>query len=72
MARNRLRAIGRILIIFASLIIGFLIGCGIAAAKGKESNSEKIALNENIYISVNKKKNSIKNFFKKLFKKEIE
>ena len=28
--------------------------------------------NENIYISVNKKKNSIKNFFKKLFKKEIE
>lgn len=28
--------------------------------------------NENIYISVNKKKNSIKNFFQKLFKKEIE
>ena len=28
--------------------------------------------NENIYISVNKKKNSIKNFFKKLFKKEIK
>ncbi|MGN1379741.1 MAG: D-alanyl-D-alanine carboxypeptidase family protein [Bacilli bacterium] len=28
--------------------------------------------NENIYISVNKKKNSIKKFFQKLFKKEIE
>ena len=63
MARNRLRAIGRILIIFASLIIGFLIGCGIAAAKGKESNSEKIALNENIYIryaETNTKKFSLK------------
>ena len=50
MARNRLRAIGRILIIFASLIIGFLIGCGIAAVKDKELNSEKLVLNENTYI----------------------
>lgn len=34
--------------------------------------NNKEIYNENIYISVNKKKNSIKNFFKKLFKKEIE
>ena len=63
MARNRLRAIGRILIIFASLIIGFLIGCGIAAAQRKESNPEELALNENIYIryvETNTKKFSLK------------
>ncbi|MDD5865419.1 MAG: D-alanyl-D-alanine carboxypeptidase [bacterium] len=34
--------------------------------------NNKEIYNENIYITVNKKKNSIKNFFKKLFKKEIE
>lgn len=34
--------------------------------------NNKEIYNENIYISVNKKKNSIKNFFKKIFKKEIE
>ena len=66
MARNRLRAIGRVLIIFASLLIGILIGCGIAAARGKEckeSNSEIVVFNENTrikYAETNAKKFSLK------------